>query len=98
MKRERELGDLSGIGKSMLGDFEKLGIRSVKMLARSDGKKLYEKLCHWTGTRQDPCVFDRFCCGVDQARPVDLSGLRFFILRSGRACLFGSASTTFPKG
>src|SRR5689334_22621498 len=65
---ERRLSDLSGIGKAMLRDFEKLGIRSVKQLAAADGQKLYEKLCRLTGVRQDPCVLDTFNCAVAQAR------------------------------
>lgn len=64
----RRLSDLSGIGKAMLKDFDLLGIRSVDQLAKADGKKLYDKLCRITGSRQDPCVLDTFTCACAQAR------------------------------
>ena len=64
----RQLGDLSGIGKSMLGDFAMLKIRSVEELAEADGQALYDELCVLTGVRQDPCVLDTFRCAVAQAR------------------------------
>ena len=68
----RRLRDLSGIGPAMLKDFEMLGIRSVPQLAKSDGRKLYDRLCQLTGQRQDPCVWDTFECAVAQARNPDL--------------------------
>lgn len=64
----RQLRDLTSIGPAMLGDFEKLGVRSVPQLARHDAQDLYEKLCRLTGQRQDPCVLDTFTCAVAQAR------------------------------
>ena len=56
----------------MMKDFEALGIRSVEQLARQNPKKLYDKLCDITGTRQDPCVLDTFTCAVAQARDPNL--------------------------
>jgi hypothetical protein len=67
-----QLRDLSGIGPAMMKDFEALGIRSVEQLARQNPKKLYDKLCDITGTRQDPCVLDTFTCAVAQARDPNL--------------------------
>jgi hypothetical protein len=69
----RRLRDLSGIGPKMMADFEKLGIRNMDQLARADGRKLYDKLCRLTGTRQDPCVEDTFVCAVAQARDPNLA-------------------------
>ena len=64
----RRLGDLISIGPAMLHDFEMLGIRTVAQLAKQEPLKMYEKLNHKTGQRQDPCVLDTFCAAVAQAR------------------------------
>ena len=69
---ERRLKDLRGIGTKMLGDSEKLGIRSVNELKSRDAKKLYDRMCKLTGTRQDPCVLDTYRCAIEQARHPDL--------------------------
>jgi hypothetical protein len=68
----RQLGDLSGIGKAMLEDFELLGIHSVEQLKDCEPQMLYDELCRRTGQRQDPCVLDTFTCAVAQARDPDL--------------------------
>jgi len=64
---ERRLKDLVSIGPAMLRDFELLGIRSVKQLARQKPESLYEKLCQATGKSQDICVLDTFSAAVAQA-------------------------------
>ncbi len=64
----RKLSDLAGVGKAFLKDFELLGIRNVDQLKKQDGRRLYERLCALTGTRQDPCVEDTLICAVAQAR------------------------------
>jgi Pathogenicity locus len=69
---ERRLKDLRGIGTKMLGDFDKLGIRSVNELKSRDAQKLYDRICKLTGTRQDPCVLDTYRCAIEQARHPDL--------------------------
>jgi hypothetical protein len=69
---ERRLKDLRGIGTKMLGDFEKLGIRSVNELKSRDAQKLYDRMCKLAGTRQDPCVLDTYRCAIEQARHPDL--------------------------
>jgi len=69
---ERRLKDLRGIGVKMLGDFEKLGIRSINDLKSRDPQKLYDRMCKLTGTRQDPCVLDTYRCAIEQARHPDL--------------------------
>lgn len=68
MQAERRLSDLVSIGPAMLRDFERLGIRSVRELARRNPEKLYEQLCAATGQRQDICVLDVFRAAVAQAR------------------------------
>lgn len=64
----RHLADLISIGPAMLRDFEMLGIRSVAQLAKQNPERMYERLNHATGQRQDPCVLDTFCAAVAQAR------------------------------
>jgi nucleotidyltransferase/DNA polymerase involved in DNA repair len=65
---ERRLQDLISIGPAMLHDFERLGIRSVKQLARQDPAALYCKLCRITNQRIDICCQDVFSAAVAQAR------------------------------
>jgi len=65
---DRKLEDLVSVGKSIRGDFELLGIKSVSALAKQDPLKLYQRLCRKTGLRQDPCVLDVFRAAVAQAR------------------------------
>jgi nucleotidyltransferase/DNA polymerase involved in DNA repair len=66
--QERSLQDLISVGPAMLRDFEMLGIRSVKQLARQDPVKLYRKLCRITGQHVDICCQDVFSAAVAQAR------------------------------
>ena len=69
MKNEkRQLKDLISIGPAMLRDFELLGIRSVRQLAKQDAKKLYDKLRRIARQHQDICVLDTFKAAVAQAR------------------------------
>ena len=65
---ERQLKNLISIGPASLRDFELLGIRSVKQLARQNPVALYKKLCHITGQRVDICCQDVFTAAVAQAR------------------------------
>ena len=68
METQRRLRDLISVGPAMLRDFEMLGIRSVKELAKQKPKKMYEKLQKLTGRHQDICVLDTFEAAVAQAR------------------------------
>jgi nucleotidyltransferase/DNA polymerase involved in DNA repair len=67
-RNERRLKDLVSVGPAMLRDFELLGIRSVKQLARQKPESLYEKLRRMTGKSQDICCLDVFSAAVAQAR------------------------------
>lgn len=67
-KNNRQLADLISIGPAMLRDFEMLGIRNMKQLARQNPQRMYERLGRLAGQRQDPCVLDTFCAAVAQAR------------------------------
>ena len=64
----RELKDLVSVGPAMLADFELLGIRSVRQLAKQRAQTLYDKLGRLTGEHQDICVLDCFAAAIAQAR------------------------------
>jgi Pathogenicity locus len=64
----RKLADLASVGPAMLRDFDLLGIRSVKQLARQKPEALYEKLCVRTGQQVDICCLDVFAAAVAQAK------------------------------
>jgi Pathogenicity locus len=72
--RLNRLADLPNIGKAGAGDLVLLGIESPEQLVGKDPFELYDRLCHLTGLRQDPCVLDvlisvtRFMAG-DEPRP-----------------------------
>lgn len=68
MPDTRQLRDLVSIGPAMLKDFELLGVRSVRELARCNPERLYEQLCGVTGQRMDICCLDVFRAAVAQAR------------------------------
>ena len=68
MSDTRQLGDLAGIGKAMLRDFDRLGIRSVAQLAGCEAQALYDRLGAMDGKRHDPCVLDTYACAIAQAR------------------------------
>lgn len=68
----RKLGDLSGVGKAALKDFELLGVGSAEDLTRRDRMKLYRALEKKTGVRQDPCVLDVFRCAIAKAKDPQL--------------------------
>lgn len=68
MPDPRKLQDLAGIGKAMMRDFAKLGVKSVEQLAREDGDELYARISAIDGERHDPCVLDTYRCAIAQAR------------------------------
>jgi hypothetical protein len=68
LRAERRLEDLISIGPAMLRDFDLLGVHSVSELATQDPGRMYARLEHLTGCRQDPCVLDTFRAAVEQAR------------------------------
>ncbi len=68
MRAQRQLNELISVGPAMLRDFEMLGIRSVKELARQTPEKMYGKLERITGAHQDICVLDTFAAAVAQAK------------------------------
>ncbi len=59
-----ELQRIPGIGPSLARDLRRLGFHRVRDLATADPEEMYQRLCHLTGTRQDPCVLYVFRCAV----------------------------------
>ncbi|MBV8380414.1 MAG: helix-hairpin-helix domain-containing protein [Paucibacter sp.] len=64
----RALIELPNIGPAMVADFALLGIHEPSQLKVQDGFALYQRLCHLTQQRQDPCVLDTFIAAVDFMR------------------------------
>jgi nucleotidyltransferase/DNA polymerase involved in DNA repair len=64
----QRLQDLISIGPAALRDFDLLGIRRVKQLARQNPQRLYQKLCRVTGQSVDICCQDVFSAAIAQAR------------------------------
>ena len=62
------LQQLPGVGPSIATDLRRLGVRSVRDLARRDPERLHARLCELTSTRQDPCVLYTFRCAVYAAQ------------------------------
>ena len=63
-----ELQQLPGVGPGIAADLRRLGVKSVRGLARRDPERLYARLSEITGTYQDPCVLYTFRCAVYAAR------------------------------
>lgn len=70
---ERTLKDLCSVGKATLKDFEVLGIKTVKQLARQDANNLYKRLCKKTKLTHDPCCLDVFMAAIEQAKDLNLA-------------------------
>jgi hypothetical protein len=63
-----ELSQLRNIGKAMRQDFELLGIRTVRQLARCNADALYARIQALTASRHDPCLWDTYAAAIHQAR------------------------------
>ena len=66
--QQPRIKDRVSVGPAMVRNFEMLGIRSLRQLARRNPEKLYEKLCEVSGQAQDICCLDVFRAAVAQAR------------------------------
>lgn len=58
--RLRALTDLPNVGPATAADLRLLGIQAPADLAGHDPLVLFDRLCHATGIRHDPCVIDVF--------------------------------------
>lgn len=54
----KNLEDLPNVGKAAAADFRLLGITDAAQLRGENPFNLYQRLCHLTGQRHDPCVLD----------------------------------------
>ena len=68
----RTLKDLVSVGPATLKDFDLLGIKTLKQLAKQDAHILYKKLCAATQVRHDPCAEDVFAAAIAQAKDPQL--------------------------
>ncbi|MCC7055268.1 MAG: helix-hairpin-helix domain-containing protein [Gemmatimonadaceae bacterium] len=55
---------IPNVGRATAGDFETLGLSSPAALVGMDPLALYDRLCHVTGQRHDPCCIDVFIAAV----------------------------------
>ena len=69
---QRQLKDLTSVGRATLADFELLGIKDVAALKRRNPRRMYDALCRLKRQRLDPCCLDVFVAAVAQAKDPDL--------------------------
>lgn len=55
---------IPGVGPSLAEDLRDLGYRRVEELRDEDPDRMYARLAHIRGERQDPCVLYVFRCAV----------------------------------
>jgi hypothetical protein len=59
-----DLEDIPNIGPSLADKLRLIGISSPEDLRGKDPYKMFDDLCHATGSRHDPCVIDVFIAAV----------------------------------
>lgn len=59
-----ELTTIPGVGKSIAGDLQKIGIKSVGDLKGKNPEKLYQLSNRKAGVKQDRCLLYVFRCAV----------------------------------
>lgn len=60
----RDLIEIPGIGKILKKDLIFLGFNYVEDLKDADPQKMFDRLCKFKNSRQDPCVLYTFHCAV----------------------------------
>lgn len=63
-----ELLSLKNVGSATYEDLTKLGIHSIKELAKADPDQLFIELQNITRKKQDPCVWDVFAAIIHEAK------------------------------
>lgn len=58
---------MPNIGPACARDLLMLGYRSPDDLKGEDPKEMYDRICHMTSKRHDPCVLDTFMSAVSFA-------------------------------
>jgi hypothetical protein len=66
-----QLEQLPNIGPSIAGDLRLIGVQHPQALVGEDAMRLYQRLCHITGKRHDPCVLDTFMAAIDFMQGAD---------------------------
>ncbi len=64
MINSQDLTNIPGVGPSIAGDLQRLGITQVHELVGQDPQQLYDELGSLGGRVQDPCVLYVFRCAV----------------------------------
>ena len=57
-EKVEKLTDLPNVGKTVAGDFARIGITHPEQLRGEDPYDLYVRFCKAFGERQDPCMLD----------------------------------------
>ena len=65
-----ELQQIPGVGPSIAGDLQGIGITSIAELKDGDPQALYDRVCKATGQIQDRCLLYVFRCAVYYASHV----------------------------
>ena len=65
-----ELEQIPGVGPSIAADLHEIGITSVAELKDADPQALYDRVCRFTGEKQDRCLLYVFRCAVYYASRV----------------------------
>ena len=63
-KPKSELQAIPGVGASIAGDLQGMGISRVAQLKRKSPQALFDQLCQTTGVVHDRCVLYVFWCAV----------------------------------
>lgn len=64
MSKASVLQEIPGVGPSIAGDLNGLGVHRVEDLRGADPERLYEQLCTLRGAPIDRCVLYVFRCAV----------------------------------
>jgi hypothetical protein len=59
-----ELQVIPGVGPAVSGALRRLGYTDVASLRGADPLEMYNRYCHLTGEREDPCVLYVFRCAT----------------------------------
>lgn len=64
-KEVKDFTDIPNVGPAIANKFRLLGIRKPIELVNKNPLTLYQKMCHVSGVRQDPCVLDTYIAVID---------------------------------
>jgi hypothetical protein len=64
MKKNEELLNIPGVGKSIAADLRNIGVKCIDDLKGKDPERLYEESNSFNGYIQDKCLLYAFRCAV----------------------------------